>query len=374
MEAFLSELCALEVPQTLLLYSDEDMGWLYEDAAFSRRWASLLAALISKGGRIIIVHTVSREIGEMLEAIQKWLPLYTSGAIEPYYCPKLRDNVFHRTLFIAKGHSALISDSVGSHTQEALNILISDAAAVRALEIEFEDYFALCKPLVKVFGPRNVEQFRDMLTEFEKADGDMLVMQPAPSHFTMPRAIASAIAASAGSKALFRAFEDAASSLERSLERGFSVTEMIRLPAPERVICGEVDVPLCSLLGLPRLCYTPEEFASHLNCIAELIRKWDNYRVVISEQNTDEVVLWVKEDIGAFMARSAPPAAVFGISEQRITAAFWEHLQGLTNKARSREQTLVRISDYVAALSSAASALAETGLRNEGKQSCAPQK
>ena len=348
-EAFLRELCVLHTPQTLLLYSDEEMSWLYEDAAFARRWAALLARLISNGSRIQIVHTISREIGEMLEAVQKWLPLYASGAIAPYYYPKLRDNVYHRTLFIAKGHSALISNSVGSHTQETLNILMRDAGAVCALEAEFTDYAALCKPLMQIFNLRSAGQFWEKLEAFEEASGNLIAMQPALSHFTMPESVAASMSARTGNKWILTSQKSAAKRFAQNLASGFSVTEIVRLPALEQVKGGNVIVPMCDLFGQPGLCYTPEEWKAHLENVLEQLRKHSNYRVIVSEQTPDDVILWAKEDIGAIMLRALPPTTVFGISEQRMTAAFYEHLQRLLIRTPSKEQTIRLLTDSIAA-------------------------
>ena len=91
---FLSELAAMDKLPQLLLYSNEDFSWMYEDPEFSRRWAMLLFQYIKQGGHIKIAHTISRASGEMLVALQKWIPIYMTGAIEPYYYPKILDRVF----------------------------------------------------------------------------------------------------------------------------------------------------------------------------------------------------------------------------------------------------------------------------------------
>ena len=109
---FLGDLAESGQAYQLRLYSDEDMSWLYEDPLFTRRWAILLMKLLHTGTRIRIPHNITRDSNEMFEAVRNWIPLYMTGAVEPYYYPRLRDGVYHRSLFIASGHSALISDSV----------------------------------------------------------------------------------------------------------------------------------------------------------------------------------------------------------------------------------------------------------------------
>lgn len=92
-ERFLAEAYEAETPVTLLLHSDESMEWLYEDPDFVKDWSKLLMGIAEKGGKIKIVHTLRRNIEEMMEAIRKWVPIYMTGRIETYYCPRIRDNI-----------------------------------------------------------------------------------------------------------------------------------------------------------------------------------------------------------------------------------------------------------------------------------------
>ena len=87
-EQFFAMVLQEEKPQTLLLFSDENMAWLYEDSAFAAKWAELFKKVIMKGNRVKIIHTVSRDINEMMEALSKWFPIYMTGMIEPYFYPK----------------------------------------------------------------------------------------------------------------------------------------------------------------------------------------------------------------------------------------------------------------------------------------------
>ena len=135
-----------KLDETLYLYSDENMDWLL-DEAFAKRWNDLLVTLLRNGNRIIIIHSFSRDYSELVNAILKWLPLYLTGSIEPYYIPKLRDSVTKRTLFICNDH-AIISNSVENNTEKMLNIYVSNAQAVSALKEEFNHYLKLSKPFV----------------------------------------------------------------------------------------------------------------------------------------------------------------------------------------------------------------------------------
>lgn len=346
-ETFLTELCASGGPHTLLLYSDEDMSWLYENGDFAARWSSLLLELISNGTQIRIIHTVSRGTGEILEAVEKWLPLYATGAIHPYFYPKLRDGIIRRTLFIARGSLALTANSVGSHTQETLNILTRDPGAVRALEAEFTDYFAMCRPLMKVFDLRNSDDYRKTLAEFEKSPGNLITALPVFSHFTMPPQVIESMAARTGSRQFAETLKASSENFREKLARGYTAVEILHLPPPEAVKAGKVSVPMCDLFGQPGLCYTADEFCAHLESAAEFLRREEGYRIVLSDSVSKNILLFAKEDTGTIFARSAAPTTVFGISEQNMTAAFWEFLWRLAAGDCGREKTIRSLEEYL---------------------------
>jgi hypothetical protein len=100
---FLSAVAARKKPGTLLLYSDESIEWFTGDRSFLAELVTLLFDVIARGNRVKIVHVVSRDLAEMLAAIDFWMPFYMTGAIEPYYCPRHREHFFRRTMVYRPG-------------------------------------------------------------------------------------------------------------------------------------------------------------------------------------------------------------------------------------------------------------------------------
>ena len=147
----LAFLVSSEGPATLMMHTDENMDWLSDSKYYSSRWSSLLARFIANGGKIINIHTVSRTFGEMLGAVERWMPLYLTGAVESWYCPHLRDGVLHRTLFICpEKNIALTSNTIGRQINGVLTVQFRDPSAVSALSREFADFVQICRPLIRV--------------------------------------------------------------------------------------------------------------------------------------------------------------------------------------------------------------------------------
>lgn len=168
-ERLLTSLVATGRPHELLVYSDESFEWFTSDLAFVQRWRELLIQLLRNGTTITIVHTVTRDISEMLDAVQGWLPVYLTGRVTSYYCPRIRDGICRRTMVLAPGNMAVVGNSVESNLEGALCQLTDTTAVVEACEREFRSLLALCRPLVSVSQLSDHQRVSDMLSVFEPA-------------------------------------------------------------------------------------------------------------------------------------------------------------------------------------------------------------
>lgn len=330
-EYFLSEVAACETPQTLLLFSDEGTAWMTEDPAYARRWAELMACVLARGNRIKIIHTISRDLDEMLSAISQWMPLYMSGSIEPYFYPKKRDGIFKRTLFIAPATAAVISNSVGDQISSAANVLYRDRDAVASFAEEFLQYLRLCRPLMRIFTVREREECYATLTEFERGQADTLIRTESLSLLTMPEHLLTQM--------LRRSDMDQSSGISNHKVRyqcflenlqSNHFTELIFLPDVEAVKSGSVKVSMSDMLGGGAVYYTPEEFVAHLKHILALLESFKNYHIhLIDKPTEDRYTVYAREEFGVIVAKTSQPPVVLAINESNMTAAFWDFLKSI---------------------------------------------
>lgn len=327
---FLSFATEAKRPDTLLLYSDEPMDWLTADQFFLAKWADLLSQVIMQGHRIKIIHTVSRNLDEMLEAMSKWMPLYMTGTIEPYYYPKKRDGIFKRTLFIAPKTVALTSSSLDIMTDKAVNFLIKDLKAVNALEAEFNSYLDLCKPLMHIFTDKDMQKYLSVLEQFEKGPADAIIKSPNLSLATMPTSVAKAMferSKVSKKEELMEFVLQRKGAFEQSLLSN-CVCEIIKFPTIKRIKEGQIEVGFSETQEFSGLFYSPEEYRLHLENIIQLLLKYDNYQVNIRKDIKDDGYrLYVKEDLGAIVVKTTNPQIAFAINESNMAAAFWDYLK-----------------------------------------------
>lgn len=337
-ERFLSEVLERKKPQTLLLYSDEPTDWMTADRVFAAKWTTLMTEVLERGNRIKIIHTVSRHLDEMLHAINQWMPLYMSGAIEPYYYPKKRDGILRRTLFVAPGSIAVMSGSTGDMIDKAANFLVKDPLAVSALKEEFHQYLTLCNPLMRVFTPENNEAFVDTLLEFEKEKGNSILMTESLSLLTMPESVTSSVLSRImdpnnpmGELAKFRI-----SSFHQRL-RDNAFTEIIRILDFDRIKSGEVKIASSDMLGGNEGFYSLDEYLSHLENIRRLLESFENFNVHLTEDPIESrFMAYAKEDLGVIVSKASAPPVALAINESNLTAGFWDYLRSLIGDAAYR--------------------------------------
>lgn len=355
-ENFLLEVAECETPQTLLLYSDEDTSWMTDDPVYARKWAELMIKVISRGNKIKVIHTISRNLDEMFSAITQWMPLYMSGLIEPYYYPKKRDGIFKKTLFIAPKTAAVVSNSIGNQISTAANILYRSAEAINAFNEEFMQYLDLCKPLMQIFTAKDRHKCRIMLNEFEGSKMNSLIKTQSLSLLTMPKSVLMQILERSGTDE----YDDAAfltmrcdNFLENLKSRKF--TELICLPEIDSVKSGKVKISMFHMLNKDGLHYTKDEFIAHLEHIVTLLESFENYHVHLIDYCTViPYTIYVKEEIGAIVFHNSQAPVVFVITENNMIATFWDSLKNIigesSKKSSEKADSLSELKNYISRL------------------------
>lgn len=325
-EQFFMAILQEEKPQTLLLYSDENMTWLYEDAAFAAHWAELFTKVILKGNRAKIIHTVSRDMNEMLEAITKWMPIYMTGMIEPYCYPRLRDGVLQRTLFIAPNTAAVVSSSVQQETEGMLNLFITDRAALDALVSEYEHYFALCRPLMRIYTESNAESFQRIAESISAADGNAYLCCTVPPLFAMPEKLVRELSEQSGNEALISQWKRSLSLFRKNIKKQHLTLVLLN---PECVVLtpDALRPSVDDLFSGDNFLYTKEQYLTHIERLAQMERKYENLEIHFASELADNTILYVKDDTGVVMGKMNTPVTAFVINNRNIIGAFWDYME-----------------------------------------------
>ncbi|MDD2190031.1 MAG: hypothetical protein PHV71_01530 [Eubacteriales bacterium] len=348
---FLDEVISSDGPQTLLLYSDETMKWLNDIPEYAQLWKSLLGRVIASGHKIKIIHTVNRNVDEMFQAFIKWMPVYFTGAVQPYYCPKIRDGLFAHTMFIAPNNAAITVTTSRIDANNTFNLYHTDKRAILSLVEEYEGYLSVCKPLMRLFTPKQADEFFRLYAEFDAEQRDITLCSQGLSISTLPPQAAGAMADRIKTPGFLEFFRRNEIQLKRHLE-SYRMFDIIKLPDLEISKSGKVPLILTGLAGTTELFYTPYELKLHLKQIVMLLKTYENYDITIDEGNEAFGWIYAKEELGAIVAGKAAFTTLFIITEQNMSTAFWDYLQNKVrkNSKSQKDRIIKKIEDFAALL------------------------
>ncbi|MBR6872921.1 MAG: helix-turn-helix transcriptional regulator [Ruminococcus sp.] len=139
---------ARERSKRLLLYSDQSFDWMQGE--FLEKWLTLMHDCLRAGTRIRIIHNIHRPPAEMISAISCWMPLYTSGLIESFYCTQRPGERFAVTLFSDPGRACVESLAVRGSGADAVYRYVTSPQLLALRETELGHLFAASRPLVKL--------------------------------------------------------------------------------------------------------------------------------------------------------------------------------------------------------------------------------
>ncbi len=252
-----------EEATTLYLSSDEDMSWLMSDKAYTVMWSEMIGKLILAGNKIVIIHNTKRNIDEMIHAVADWTPIYVTGAIQSYYYPGIRDDLYQRSLFVADGIAALSSVSVARDSNDMLNHVITDKRAVNALKKEFDNMLAVCKKLSVFINSKRINLLYDMIKKMENRAFEFKSLAKLPVTFTLPESVAKSLSRRYPDSSIMGAYERLSHSFYKILETS---TYVHMVQNPDTLFLNgdeEYYLPYGEFCGDENIKYTKEELLEH---------------------------------------------------------------------------------------------------------------
>ncbi|MDD4387520.1 MAG: hypothetical protein PHD15_07220 [Clostridia bacterium] len=316
--------------QTLLLFSDESMNWMLEEK-FASNWSKLLIKVLKNGNRIKIIHTIAREYDEIFEAVSKWLPLYLTGMIEPFYYPKLRDGIIRRTLFICSSE-AIISNSIGNSTDDMLNIFITDKIAVSSLRKEFYNYLELCTPLMNVTTKPSKEKINE-LCSLDKAN--VVIDSYSLSFVSTPKDIIFKALTETNNDKLISPLLVRKETLLNNLN-DYTILDIINVTD-----IFNKTIPYSFVVGTY---YTKDDYIKHLENIINMLKEYKNYNVVLKYDMLDSFSIYIKENTELMIEKNDTNTLLIS-REKNIVNAFWDH--HLIYKKESKNKVIDKLQDII---------------------------
>ena len=334
---FLTIAAVQDGPGTLYLYSDQPMDWMTENSEFTKLWASLMSMVLYRKNQIYIIHNIHRSLSEMFEAIQKWIPLYMTGLIKPYYFNNKQNGNFCQTKFILSEKCSINSSFVYGTQDSAEYEFCTEKSRVDYHCRQFNELLNNSLPLVNVFSLRNPNDFRGFTQTPIKKSGREIHLRYTIPISTMPDETFERILLRSNLSPEEKAFAEEyrnnnVADLIHSLKK-YSITDLISIPNKNDIKSHKVKIDLPKPIIGKTLYYEEAEFSSHVANIKRLLLDNENYHLyILPESPFENVFISVLGEAQSIVVKIDNHATLFLFNHPLMNRAFSSYLNSIAEK------------------------------------------
>jgi transcriptional regulator with XRE-family HTH domain len=344
--------------QTLYLFSNENLAWLIEEPSFAKTWSALFGEALKRGLKVKIIHSLDRKKVELDAAIQRWIPLYMSGAITSYFYPHRDIIEMNYTMVILDGECSIFSTSHRNQDPNGISYFLStDNGVTDSIKGLYLERLKECKVLIKTLSGAKYNSLLDNFSPFLEGEHGFALGFQSLLLLTTPPSVIESMATRSGidpnlaseivenQKKRFNQFSD---SLKHRTYKFF-----LALPRVTTISKGELISVNAQLLFQKLVTYTPKEFHLHLKEIVKLYQKYSNLEIFIlpTKKLVTSVPIIGAKNNTALVIKHHHPKIAFRSEQPDFVEALIQfinsHINSVPKSQRGRGYVLNRLDYYL---------------------------
>lgn len=351
-------LLSLDEPHTLYMFSDQRLEWMNNDLQYDNMWRRLTARCLQKGHRFCVIHDVSRSYAEMFTTIERWLPLYLTGQVDTYFCPRHIHNTYCSSINLIPGQAAVFSHCAADGEENAEYAFITNQATLDSLFASIRQQLSASEPLFRIFTPKTAKQLQDEHLHLLYSDGNTICLNNVLTSITMPeplfnRIISRMVSNSTERRSLLEMFRLKQKIFFNNL-KSYTYREIMILPEPHQVKKQGLTINLTMFMGTQGDEYASyEEIKEHIAHVTWLLENQPNYQCYLMHEGIfKNLQIQAKENRGVVFTSELDSYYTFFLSQHSMTAAFYNYLESslssLPQQGHDRAYTIAKLKDYLA--------------------------
>lgn len=320
---FLTSIAKENENREILFYSDESIDWLTRDKTFTKKWAMLMFYILNKKNNIKIIHNINRNINEIIEEIENWIPFYMTANVVPYYFKNNNDNHFSHTIMVADNLSSVYSSHVYNSSAEVSYYYSNYKSEVKNMSEQFKVLLSYCDPLMKQYTKDHKKEYINDLKQFEYSKTKTKTLLSTLPLYTMPYSLLESILEKNNidnviKKELIEYYQNRVNAFNENIlnYKHIDYCQINSLKDKELVI----DIP--EIIIKKSLYYDEKDLIEHIKNIDNISKKNSNYVFkTIKETNLNNLSIIYKENTGVFLIKNSNPSVALNISHNIICSA-----------------------------------------------------
>lgn len=138
MELMLQRTLEMDEPGLVLTVINDILEWLLSDYPLTRKLQSGFPELLRRGFFFHQIMPPLNYINRYAESLQFWLPIYATGQAKVYYYPRLRGNLYRRSIIVIPGQCVQYACSVAPGSKSDVILFSTGPQLVAAFERQFQ--------------------------------------------------------------------------------------------------------------------------------------------------------------------------------------------------------------------------------------------
>lgn len=322
-----------DTPGSILVSSDDNLDWLFEDYQFASELQAFLTEVLRRGFTFHQIMPSMNYINAYVESLRYWLPIYISATSKVYYYPRLRDNLYHHATIILPGRCVQSVTGIGPGSRNHITLLSTESKLVDGFMQLYQEHLALCRPALTPH--RDHKEFAPCLRNMFSRDCAMIQKVSPLSASTIPRELLEICISQTESsmwKSTYQLFLEEIPHFEERLKH-FSYIDIACLPSAKEIREGRIPIGCPCITCESHPVYTPETYILHLKNILRLMEQYDNYHFLpLRKDTSQDYSMLVSEDGLALLLRNTMPALMLEILRPEMVQAFREHLMRMVEQ------------------------------------------
>ncbi len=323
----MEQILSSPTPGTIYVSSDDNLEWLLSDYSLTGQIQALMQMLLERGFTLCQVMPPVNYLPRFAESLKFWLPVYSSGKVSVYYYPRMRDNLYRRSLILFPGHCVRVSNALGLDSDSDITLFSTEKTIVDAYLTQFQELLSMCRPAIT--GHTGLQEFAHLYGSLMSRMENLISMTSFLSPCTIPGELFDILLQTVTNEKwrnIFRENRVQFASFSDLMETRKYI-DMAYLATAEEVRDGKVYVGCPFSLDTDSPVYTPKTYILHLRNILRLMDTNENYCFVpLGRNQLEGFELFVNSDGLALLNRSTPPALMLELQRPELVISCQEYL------------------------------------------------
>lgn len=132
-------------------YMQDEQSWFSEEPLYVDEWEKLNRTFLEKGGRISVVHPISRRDEQLAFSLLAWLPLYLTGRVNAYFLSTSDPLRLSKSIVILKDHVLFTQTTTGNKTDQDISLVTEDKAYIANVAACLSAAFRIASPCLTAY-------------------------------------------------------------------------------------------------------------------------------------------------------------------------------------------------------------------------------